>query len=206
MFDFGGAYIGGDDEDDEPNKPRRSKGGGSDDGAGASGAGLWAAGSGGRGMSGIGGVPGYGDGDYAPPDRSCALVGAAVDLLSVEVDVLAERLVPRLAQYLEAFTEGRYAAAVMGPRGEIALCPPDGDPVPYPDLPADVGDVVDVALRFALAESVLRRYRFPILIDDPFCDLGPRRRHLFGQMLAYFAQGTQLVVATSQEDLPGNRL
>ena len=32
------------------------------------------------------------------------------------------------------------------------------------------------------------------------------RRRYFGQMLSYFAQGTQLVVATGQDDLPGQRV
>lgn len=204
MFDFGGSYIGSADDEEDPKKKPGGRGGSG--GVSLSGEGLWAIGAGGP-SGGRGGVPGYGgDGEFLAPDRSRDLVGAVVDYLAVEVDALGERLSGRLEQYLEVFTEGRIKGATLGPRGEVILQPKGSDPVPYPELPLEELDAVDLALRFALAESILRRFRVPILIDDPICDLGQRRRRYFGQMLSYFAQGTQLVVATGQDDLPGQRV
>lgn len=205
MFDFGGGLIGGDDDDDEP-----KRGGGDDDGgASASGPGLHASGFGGMGggSGGLGGGYGSGGEGAEVPDRSREMVQSTVDLLTTEVDALAESLGPRLGQYLQAFTDGAYTKSELGPRGALGLLgETEADATLYRDLEGDAADQVDVALRFALAEAILRRYRFPLLVDDPFCNLDARRRGLYLQMLGYFAKATQVIVATSESDVPGKAL
>jgi uncharacterized protein YhaN len=134
------------------------------------------------------------------------LLQAIVDQLSVGVDDLATRLVPRLGQYLEAFTAKAYTRATLGPRGEVSVHPAEGEPVAYTDLSEDVVDTVDLALRFALAECVLRKFRMPVLIDDPMTELDPKRRKLLAQMLTYFGRASQVVVLSGQDDLQGTPL
>jgi len=204
LFDFGGGYIGEDEEDEGPAK---RGGGSSEDGEGGQKtSGYLAMGSGMSGFGSGGGVGGYSDGGEAElPDRSRELVQATVDLLSIEVDTLAQKLVPRLEQYLQAFTQAKYGVSGVGPRGEITLLE-EGKEALYRDLEGEDLDLVDASLRFTLAEFVLRRYRIPLLVDDPFTDLDPKRRKLLAQMLGYFARATQVVVFSQNEDIPGHAL
>ena len=203
MFDYGGGYIGDDEEDDEVSPKSTKTNGGSDDGAST--AGYLAMGSGMSGFGG-GGIGGYSDGGAAAPDRSRELVQAAVDQLSVTVDDLGTRLVPRLGQYLEAFTAKTVKKAKLGPRGEVTVMPEQGEPIAYPDLGPDLLDTVDLALRFALAECVLRKFRIPVFVDDPLWAQDDKRRRLFGQMLGYFGRASQVVVLSGQSDLQGSPL
>lgn len=204
MFDYGGGYIGDDEEDDEA--PKKQGDDDADPDGSARTAGYLAMGSGMSGFGGGGGIGGYSDGGAASADRSRELVQAAVDQLSVSVDDLGTRLVPRLGQYLEAFTAKAIKKAKLGPRGEVTVLPEEGEPIAYPDLGPDLLDTVDLALRFALAECVLRKFRIPVFVDDPLWAQDDKRRRLFGQMLGYFGRASQVVVMSGQSDLQGSRL
>lgn len=202
-FDFGGGLIGDDDEDDDDPKG----GGGRPGGSGQQASGYLAMGSGLSGFGGGGGIGSYGGGgDGLPPDRSRELVQATTDLLSVEVDKLATKLAPRLGQYLEAFTAGALKRAEIGPRGEVRVLSEAGEGQAFTELEGDTLDAVDAALRFTLAELVLRRYRMPLLVEEPFTNLDPKRRKLLTQMLGYFGRATQVIVLSEQTDLPGRAL
>jgi hypothetical protein len=206
LFDYGGGDIGGNDDDDE-----QGYGGGYGSGGGG---GeklaphepfLEASGLGGG--SGFRGAGGYGEDAAPPPDRSRDLVQAGVDLLQMDVDGLAQVLGPRIGQYLTALTDKKYRGAKFGPRGEVEVFEdPAGPKTGYMELEGEVLDLVDVSLRFALVEAILRKVRVPLLIDDPFTHLPGKNRRLFTQMIGYLGSATQLVIGTELEDLTGHDL
>ncbi len=204
VFDFGGGFIGeGDNEEGyESGYGTKDSSSGEDDEGGASTAGYVAMGSGASGFG--GGVGSYGDGGPLPPDRSRELVQSAVDQLSMSVDDLGNRLKPRLAQFLDAFTSHQFKAAELGAQGEVSVVSADDETVSYTDLEGEALDKVDMALRLALAELVVSKFRVPIIIDDPVIEFDPKRRKLFGQMLGHFGRATQVLVLSGQSDLPGS--
>jgi hypothetical protein len=221
LFDFGGGNIGGEDEEDDKGYgsgygrgPRGPSGGGPSGGgpggAKTSGEEGWLAAPG-IGASGSGGsASAYGGGDSGdlPPDRSRDLMLAAVDLLQISVDALGDRIAKRLAQYLEAFTEGKYVRPEYGPRGEITLIPKaaGADPIAYVDIEGPDLDLIDSAIRFTLIEACLAKVRVPILIDDPFGSFTVKKRMLLSQMLGYLGKATQVVLLTEKEDVSGHAL
>jgi hypothetical protein len=181
-------------------------------GAGFSGGGLMAIGFGGPpgafGGGGAGGYGGYGDDSGAAPaaDRSRDLFQIARDLLSVEVDDLAQRITQRLGQYLVAFTDKHYRSCSFGPRGELTVSPAEGEPVPYVSLTGEALDMVDSALRFTLIEACLKEVRVPVVFDDPFTKFPPKKRLLLAQMLSYLGNTTQTFVLTGQADINGHEV
>ena len=214
-FDFSGGYLTDDDDEDGYGS---GYGGG---GAGSTGdvkkaaphaspTGYFAVGLGGSGGFGGGyGSSGYGaagstDSIALPKDRSRDLVTAAVDLLQVQVDDLGSMMGARLGQYLSAFTDKRFRRVEFGPRGEVSVAAKKGEFVPYPDLEDDDLDLVDASIKLALVELIVRQYRIPILLDDPFVHFPASRRTLVGQMLAYLSAATQVIVATPVPDLQGH--
>jgi hypothetical protein len=174
--------------------------------------------SGGYFASGFGGPPGalgggfgglgYGDdGPGLTPDRSRDLMQVAVDLLSVDVDALADAIAKRLGQYLLAFTDKKHQGAKFGARGELTVIPAgDGDPVPYAALEGEELDMVDAALRFSLIEAILREVRVPVIFDDPFEKFPPKRRKLLAQMIGYLGNTTQVIALTGLADLEGHQV
>ncbi len=187
-----------------------SRGGGA--GFSSSSPGWFAIGYGGppgaRGGSGLGGYGGYGEdsGGAMAADRSRDLFHVAIDLLSIEVDDLAQRIGVRLGQYLTAFTDKTYREARFGARGELTVIDPEGEEVRYGELTDETLDMVDSALRFTLIEACLTQVRIPVLFDDPFKSFPPKKRKLLGQMLGYLANTTQVVVLTEQDDIGGHEL
>ena len=181
-------------------------------GGGGGASGMMAIGFGGPpgalGGGGLGGYGGYGDdsGPLLTPDRSRDLFQVARDVLSIEVDDLAQKINKRLCQYLVAFTDKVYRECSFGPRGELSVMSSEGDPVPYAELPPSVIDMVDSALRFTLIEACLTQVRVPILFDDPFARFAPKKRMLLGQMLGYLGNNTQVIVLTDQADIQGNQI
>jgi predicted ATPase len=78
--------------------------------------------------------------------------------------------------------------------------------VAYEDLEGARLDQVDVALRFALLESVLRVRRAPVLIEEPVAALPPERRDVLQRIYAHLAQRTQVIILTPASDLEGHRV
>jgi hypothetical protein len=131
----------------------------------------------------------------------------AVDLLSVDVDALADAIAKRLGQYLLAFTDKKHQGAKFGARGELTVIPAgDGDPVPYAALEGEELDMVDAALRFSLIEAILREVRVPVIFDDPFEKFPPKRRKLLAQMIGYLGNTTQVIALTGLADLEGHQV
>ena len=211
LFDFEGGALTEDDEEDgygtgygspssspgEPDSKLRSAGP----------CGWWAASAGG-GSGGFGdgtGAPSGGDGGSEPRDRSRELVESARAVLQVPVGTLAAKLQVRMGQYLAALTERRYARVQFSPRGAIRVGPKGSGALErYIDLTPDVVDEVDAAIRFCLAEAILRERHVPILVDDPFIELDARRRKLLGQMIQYLGRATQVFVVTPGDGIEGH--
>jgi hypothetical protein len=218
LFDFGGGNIGSEDEEEGYGSGYgKPTGGDGDDGGSASamgdpqeerGAYLAIGGHGGVGPGGSslpGGYDDEGAGAALHPDRSRDLVQAAVDLLQLPVDDLTERIRPRVGQFLAAFTDNVFDSATFGPRGEMSVVPKGGgEPIGFMELEPEAIDLVDVALRFSLAEAILSKFKVPILIDDPFLGFVPQKRMLLSQMLTYLAKMTQVLLLTEREDVTGN--
>jgi uncharacterized protein YhaN len=164
-------------------------------------------GGGGIGGSGIGGYSG-GEGEpQIDADRSRDLMQAAVDILSMQVDDLANALKPRLAQYLTAFTDGQFQPASFGPRGELTLAQSgQSNPIAYVALSPEQVDGVDAALRFALVEAIVSRFKIPLVIDDPFLAFPTKKRMILSQVLTYLGNATQIVLLTEKQDVTGNIL
>jgi hypothetical protein len=186
----------------------RYSGSGSSGGADASAAGLWAMSSGGSGAGGFGGVSNYGFGGYdggggLSPDRSRDLMQAGADLVQMDVEGLVGRFQPRLVQYLSALSDGRLTGCSFGPRGELTVRTRDGEERPYVHLGGEGLDLVDLALRLALVESIASRSKIPLVVDDHATDYPERRRKLFVQMLGHISKLTQVVVFSGAEDIPG---
>ena len=211
IIDLSGAKP--DDGDDDDDGYQSAYGGGTkgtDDGAKASGRdpeGAWfAVGLGGGGLGGFGGAGAYGGGGGGATggDRSRDLITAATDLLQIPVEELDNRLGARLGQYLSAFTDKAFQRVEFGPRGEVRVAGKRGDFVAYPDVDERQIDLVDSSIKMALVELVVRQYRIPVLLDDPFTEFPTARRTLVGQMLAYLSSATQVIMATPVTDLHGH--
>src|SRR5262249_45449807 len=127
------------------------------------------------------------------------------DILTTPVDDLAEMIRPRVGQYLLALTDKTYDSATFGARGEMSVVPKGlGEPIAFMDLPVDQMDLVDAALRFSLVETILGKFKIPVLIDDPFTNFPTKKRELLAQMLTYLAKQTQVFLLTEKEDVKGN--
>lgn len=152
-----------------------------------------------------GGVGNYSGGGFGGGrDRSRSLMQTAMDVLHVPLDALVGQIQGRFGQYLSALTDEVYGSGTFDGSG-AALVAPEADipPTPYNQLEPRLMDLVDAALRLTLVEVCAVSVKAPIIIDDPFGYFDQRRREMFGQMLGYLAAETQVVVLTSQADLPG---
>ena len=204
LFDFDGAQLGGEDDEEDGYGSGYGGGGGEGGDRGGGGSGLSAASAWGGDPRSGGGRGSSHDLGYPVPDRSRELVQGAVDLLHVPVDELVTSLGERCGQYLGALTGGEIGRVAFGPRGELSVgSAQGGELVPYVELEGARLDLADAALRLTLVEALVRRHPIPVLFDDPFGELPPRARKLFGQMLAYLGEATQVLVLTGAEDLPG---
>lgn len=228
MFDFGGGEIGSGEDEEQgygSGYGAPSRGGGKPGSKTSSRdehpseaerdrpAPLWAIGIGGGGSdddaSGLAGAYSEesGSGRLLGPDRSRDVVRAAVDLLQIPTDDVPAKLGTRLKQYLTAFTDQRYDAAMFGARGEMSVVPAGGGaPIPFMELPDPDLDLVDSALRFALLEACIAHSKIPVLIDDPFLGFPAAKRMLFSQMVSYLANATQIFLLTENEDVTGHEV
>ena len=215
LFDFEGRILGEEDEEEgygsgygtartstgEPGSELRSP---------ASPQEGWLA------VSSEGGAGNFGDGGGPPPrgaswvdpaDRSRELIESARDVLQLPVEKLAAKIETRMGQYLSALTRRRYNRVKITPRGAVQVgLRGSADLERYCDLSRQTLDEVDAAVRFCLAEAVLRQYHVPMLIDDPFLKLDAHRRKLLAQMLQYLGRATQIVVLTPFKGIEGHSL
>ncbi|MBI4814630.1 MAG: hypothetical protein HY791_00130 [Deltaproteobacteria bacterium] len=145
-------------------------------------------------------------GMFMRPDLSRDLVQSGVDALLIPLDAVIEKVEKRLAQYVSAFTRKKFTAVSFGARGEISVSAEGGDPVAFTALEPRDMDYVDAAIRLTLAEAAIPKARAPILIDDPFTAMDPKRRKTFMQMLSYFAAVTQVIALSPLADFEGHEL
>ncbi|MGF1508347.1 MAG: ATP-binding protein [Myxococcota bacterium] len=195
-----------DDLDAEDGYGGRGNGGGNHSGSGpllcmASG-GFDGGYGGGMGIqAGYGGGGGGNGQAMLEPDRSRELMQAGIDLMQTTLETFTPDFQRRFNQFLSALTDQRYVDSEFGPRGEVRVMDRDQKVTPYAKLQGEILDLVDVAIRFSLAEAVVSRVRIPVVVDDPFEAFPKRRRKLFVQMLQYMSKLTQVIVLTRTEDI-----
>ena len=93
-------------------------------------------------------------------------------------------------------------------RGEMTVFR-KGDPengLPFMDLDRATLDLCDSALRFALVEACVAKFKIPLLFDDPFLSFPAPRRALLSQMFGYLGKMTQVLLLTEREDVAGHEV
>lgn len=155
-----------------------------------------------------GGRGGYGGGEGpAPTDGTAALGAALADVVHRPIEVLGPALVPRLAQYLRAFTGGAFVGAEVGPGGELRVRPADSEgTAPLSAVDPVHQRAVEAAIHLAWLEAAVSRVAVPVLMDDPFVGLSPPVRKLIGKALGYVGERAQVIVLTPEADLAGHVL
>jgi hypothetical protein len=154
-----------------------------------------------------GGVSGYGGEGPAPTDGTAALGAALADVVHRPIEVLGPALVPRLAQYLRAFTGGAFVGAEVGPGGELRVRPAEAEgTAPLSAVDPIHQRAVEAAIHLAWLEAAVSRVAVPVLMDDPFVGLPPPVRKLIGKALGYVGERAQVIVLTPEADLAGHVL
>ena len=145
------------------------------------------------------------DGGPPPEDGSAALGAALADVVHRPTQALAQALLPRLSQYLKAFTGGAFTGAEVGPSGEIRV-KADGasGSSPIGGVEPSMARAVEAAVHLAWLEAALTRVAMPVLVDDPFIGLNASARKLIGQAFKYMGDRTQVIIFTSESDMPGS--
>ncbi len=138
-------------------------------------------------------APAGGDGadDFTP-----ALVGAAADLLAIDVPTLATRIAERCTQYLAALTERRVEALEISHDGQ-GMARVGGKPIPVGQVdPRDL-DWVWLSLRLSLLERLAAQEPLPVLLEDMATGMDEGRLPLLGRMLKALGGVTQLLHVTA---------
>jgi len=129
-------------------------------------------------------------------DFTPALVGAAADLLTVDVPTLAARLADRCAQYTSALTDRRVERLDISHDGQ-GTARVGGKQVPVGQLdPRDV-DWVWLALRLSLLERLVAHEPMPVLLEDMATGMDEARLPMLARMLKGLGVGTQLLHVTA---------
>lgn len=161
----------------------------------------------GRPPPGGGAADSYGGEGPAPTDGTAALGAALADVVHRPIEVLGPALIPRLAQYLRAFTGGAFVGAEVGPGGELRLRPAEAEGTsPLSAVDPVHQRAVEAAIHLAWLEAAVSRVAVPVLVDDPFVGLPPPVRKLIGKALGYVGERAQVIVLTPEADLAGHVL
>ncbi len=153
------------------------------------------------------GAGGYG-GEGPPPTDGTAALGAALsDVVHRPIEILGPALLPRLSQYLRAFTGGAYVGAEVGVTGEIRVKPEGADgTAPVSVVEPLHARAVEAAIHLAWLEAAVSRVAVPVLVDDPFVGVPAPVRKLIGKALGYVGERAQVIVLTPEDDLQGHVL
>lgn len=130
------------------------------------------------------------------------LCNHAADLVGIEVEPLIDRVAPRMSRYIEALTDGHFQTITFDDLANPELSGLEQNS--YFALQGDRLNQVDLGIRFALLEAVLKVRRAPIFVEDPIVVVPPHRRNVLRRMYTHLASLTQLVVLTSESDLDGH--
>jgi hypothetical protein len=144
-----------------------------------------------------------------PASAAIHVMVAGAELFGTQVASLNKALAPRVTQYLNALSAGRFAVSTLTPRGDIAVGTSEEDLRAFAELEGPDGRLVEYALQLAVLEAAIVRSKLPLpaILDDPFIDEETRVRAVFQQMLDGMAKADgQLFVVSSVEDLKGTSL
>jgi hypothetical protein len=142
------------------------------------------------------GVPIPAAGAEGVDDFTPALVGAAADLLTIDVPTLAGRIAERCAQYLVALTDRRVEGLDISHEGR-GMARIGGKQVPVGQLsPQDI-DWVWLGLRLSLLERLITHEPMPVLLEDMATGMDEARLPMLGRMLKGLGGGTQLLHVTA---------
>lgn len=202
----GQSTIGAADEDEEDGYgPGYGSVSASDDGGWEARPGEgWLAVGGGPLGGGFGGrVSNYGGGDGGGRSRPQLLLEAATDLLGSDPEAVMSTVQPRAERFVSALSSRAVRQVHFTGSGELVLLVEGGERG-FDELEGALKDQVDVGLRFALLESVLRVRQVPVFIEEPVASLAPDRRQTLRRIYAHLASMTQLLVLTPANDLEGH--
>lgn len=106
-----------------------------------------------------------------------------------------------VAGYIAGVTGSSYSAHGADDPLAPARYLRDGGPVlPYDLLSQGTRDSLALAVRLALAQTVLRESSAPMVLDDPFVDMDPTRRHAAAAVVKQFAATHQVILFTCHPD------
>jgi hypothetical protein len=129
-------------------------------------------------------------------DFTPALVGAAADLLAVEVATLGARLAERMAQYTAALTDRRVEGMEISHDGQ-GMAHIGGRKVPVGQLESHDVDWVWLALRLSLLERLVAHEPMPVLLEDMATGMDEARLPMLGRMLKAIGTATQILHVTA---------
>ena len=163
---------------------------------------MCAAPSGGGHSSGLSGSYQMGGGPHLG-ERVRSLVETASDLVGQDPETTANSVEPRVSRYIEVLTSGEFNRASFKGAGELKLEGPNHNST-YSALEGALLDSVDLGLRFALLESVLKVRRAPVIIEDPVIDVSTEHRVRLHRIYSHLAAMTQVIVLTKEDDIDGH--
>jgi len=129
-------------------------------------------------------------------DFTPALVGAAAELLALDVATLGTRLADRTAQYTAALTERRVEGLEISHDGQ-GMVRVAGRRVPVGQVESRDLDWVWLALRLSLLERLVAQESMPILLEDMATGMDEARLPMLGRMLKALGTATQILHVTA---------
>jgi hypothetical protein len=142
----------------------------------------------------------------APPlavDVAWRLLRLASDLLIQPIDDVAVALAPRAGQMIHALTAGRFTKLSVAPRS-VDIIDNVGSAIPFAQLSGPDRDLVALAMKLAIVESVTRSMgRLPMLFDRVFDALPIEQVPMIARAMQFMGQSTQVICFTQRRELAG---
>jgi uncharacterized protein YhaN len=127
----------------------------------------------------------------------------ASDLLVRPIDDVAVALAPRAGQMIHALTAGRFTRLSVAPRN-VDIIDNVGAAVPFAQLSGPDRDLVALAMKLAIVESVTRSMgRLPMLFDRVFDALPVEHAPMIARAMQFMGQSTQVICFTQRRELAG---
>ena len=117
---------------------------------------------------------------------------------------MANRLLGRLAQYVEAFSGRVCKGCSFGSRGELYFRDAEDRERAFSALNGEEKAQVEIALQFALVQHIVKKQPLPVILDDPMVLASKKEREFFARALALLGQRSQVIMMTPLDDLPGD--
>ena len=136
-------------------------------------------------------------------DVAWRMLRLASDLLVRPIDDVAVALAPRAGQMIHALTAGRFTRLSVAPRN-VDIIDNVGAAVPFTQLSGPDRDLVALAMKLAIVESVTRSMgRLPMLFDRVFDALPIEHAPMIARAMQFMGQSTQVICFTQRRELAG---